>query len=178
MDDDQPHRPDSAPGRTAKGGDHGGYEVVGRAATICAPPGTIETYFSNTTYLNRILGDKLRVEPLAHGGLRWIFDTGSESLSIPTDLVHSSPGEVLTWRSAEGADADVEIKIVFREAPAGRGSEVSALVAYRPEWGALGRLAAWLRGIDPKLQGRLALKRLKMLIETGEIAAGDNRRSG
>ena len=42
--------------------------------------------------------------------------------------------------------------------------------------GELGRMVAKLAGVDPETQGRRALKRLKMLMETGEIATSRNRR--
>jgi uncharacterized membrane protein len=60
--------------------------------------------------------------------------------------------------------------VKFRDAPGGRGTEVEAIIAWVPPGGDLGRLVAGLFQKDPLVQGRRELKRLKMLMETGEIA--------
>ncbi len=169
---------DNAPGRTARTLDFGGYQVTGRTVTIAADPALIHDHFRDPARLNTILGSDLRVEPAAGDHLVWVLATPSRDIRVETAPVHDRPGEMRAWRSVEGAELDVEIKVQLREAPAGRGTEVEAHVAYRPKWGLAGHLAARLRGIDPKAQGRQALKRLKMLLETGEIATARNRRPG
>lgn len=65
----------------------------------------------------------------------------------------------------------------LRDAPAGRGTEVEAHIAWRPHLGVVGHWAATLRGTDPAIRGRQELKRLKMLLETGEIATAQNRKA-
>ena len=52
---------------------------------------------------------------------------------------------------------------------------VEAVVAYRPPMGELGRIVAKLFQAEPAIQARRDLKRLKMLLETGEIATNRNR---
>ena len=54
-------------------------------------------------------------------------------------------------------------------------TEVEAIVAYIPPRGRLGGWIRMLFGRDPALQGRRELKRLKMLLETGEIASSRSR---
>ena len=85
--------------------------------------------------------------------------------------------EALAWRSVEGADIQIEAKLQLRDAPAGRGTEVEAHVAWRPQGGIVGHWAATLRGTDPMIRGKQDLKRLKMLLETGEIATSANRKA-
>ena len=63
------------------------------------------------------------------------------------------------------------------DAPGNRGTEVTALIAYMPPMGALGRVVAKLFQADPAIQGRRDLKRLKMFLETGEIATSANRKA-
>lgn len=50
-------------------------------------------------------------------------------------------------------------------------------MAYVPPAGEIGRWIAKLFQAEPQIQGRRELKRLKMLLETGEIATNANRRS-
>ena len=67
--------------------------------------------------------------------------------------------------------------MAFRDAPGGRGTEVEAIVAYVPPAGDLGRWVAKAFQAEPQAQGRRELKRLKMLLETGEIATNAMRKS-
>ena len=92
-------------------------------------------------------------------------------------LVENRQDEALAWRSVEGADIQIEAKLQLRDAPAGRGTEVEAHVAWRPQGGIVGHWAATLRGTDPMIRGKQDLKRLKMLLETGEIATSANRKA-
>jgi uncharacterized membrane protein len=96
---------------------------------------------------------------------------------IETEIVADRKGEEIAWRSTEGSEIDTEGKIEFRDAPAGRGTEVTAIVAYVPPMGELGRWVASAFQKEPSIQGRRELKRLKMLLETGEIATSRNRRN-
>lgn len=66
--------------------------------------------------------------------------------------------------------------MTFRDAPAGRGTEVEAVVAYVPAGGEAGRLIARLFRLAPAMQGRRELRRFKMLMEAGEIATSRNRK--
>ena len=60
--------------------------------------------------------------------------------------------------------------MTFRDAPGGRGTEVEAIIAYKPPAGELGRIIAKLFQHEPEIQGRRELRRFKMLMETGEVA--------
>lgn len=169
------HKPDDdAPGRTAKHEDFGGFKVGGRTVTINAPSEDVLRQLHDLPTLNLIFGGKLEARARPNGNLAWHVegdDEGVETLSVK----HGEPG-VFSWRSVETADTDLEIKLLLRESLASRGTEVQLIVAWKPRLKTLGRVYAQLRGLDPILLGRQALKRLKMLVETGEIATAENRR--
>jgi uncharacterized membrane protein len=61
-------------------------------------------------------------------------------------------------------------RVEFRDAPGGRGTELHATLVYEPPAGALGKLVAELFAVEPGMQAKRDLRRLKMLLETGEIA--------
>lgn len=165
---------DDAPGRTAKHEDFGGFKVGGRTVTINAPLEGVLRQLHDLPTLNLIFGGKLEARALSNGNLAWHVDGDAEGIET-LSVKHRAP-EVLSWRSLDTADTDLEIKLLLRDSPASRGTEVQLLLAWKPRWGTLGSLYARLRGFDPILLGRQALKRLKMLIETGEIATAENRR--
>lgn len=112
------------------------------------------------------------VEPAgASGRSRWtiLAPLGSQ-VELETEIVEEREGEMISWRSVGGSDIEAEGKVHFRDAPAGRGTEIEAIIAYKPPAGEAGRLIAKLFGREPNIQTRRDLKRLKMLLETGEIA--------
>jgi uncharacterized membrane protein len=66
--------------------------------------------------------------------------------------------------------------VTFQKAPGERGTRVSLVMEYDPPAGAVGRAVAKLFLREPAVQARHDLKRLKMLMETGEIATSARNR--
>lgn len=155
----------------------GGYVVSGRTVTINKPRQKIYDFwrdFKNLTFMENIKA----VDVLDDERVRWtIAGPAGVDVSVETKLAQDRPGELIAWRSIEGSDIDTEGRIAFRDAPAGRGTYVEAIVAYKPPGGDLGRLVAKLFQREPHVQGRRELKRLKVLMETGEFANSANRRN-
>ena len=171
------HPPDSAPGRTARQGWFGDYKVAGRSVTIAAPRQELYARWTDAAGLSRFLTNVQSVEEGPDCTWRWTVagPMGSE-VTLLTRIVEQRKGEFLAWRSVEGSGIEAEGKVFFRDAPAGRGTVVEAIIAYQPPGGTVGHWIAKVFRADPRLQGRHELKRLKMLVETGEIATSANRR--
>lgn len=173
------HRPaDSAPGRTAKRGRFGDFAVTGRTVTIHRSRQEIYDFWRDFSNLPQVMENIVSVVPLGEGVDRWtIAAPAGTEVSTDTRIVEDRPGELISWRSVEGSQIETEGKVMFRDGPADRGTEVEAVIAYKPPAGALGRAIAKLFQREPAVQARQDLKRLKMLMETGEIATSANRKS-
>jgi len=78
-------------------------------------------------------------------------------------------GELLSWHTVEGADLPHRGQVMFKDAPGGRGTEVTLTLVYRPPGGQAGRAVARLFGSAPGQQAREALRKLKYLLEVGEL---------
>ena len=169
--------PDSAPGRTARQGRHGRYAVTGRTVTIKAPRQELYDFWRDFRNLPKFMENVHGVE-VSGDVTRWtIAGPMGRDVHVETQIVQDRPGEQIAWRATEASEIDTEGKVMFRDAPAGRGTEVEAIVAYVPPAGELGRWVAKLYQTEPAMQGRRELKRLKMLIEAGEIATNRNRKA-
>jgi uncharacterized membrane protein len=83
------------------------------------------------------------------------------------------PGELIAWRSDDDASVPHSGRIEFRDSPNGRGTIVTATIAYDPPAGALGKLVAKATRKDPNAQARHDLRRFKQLMETGEISTSE-----
>ncbi|MDO9639894.1 MAG: SRPBCC family protein [Pseudotabrizicola sp.] len=167
---------DSAPGRTARQTRFGRFAVVGRTVTIHRPRQEVYDRWRDPATLPRVIDHVSGVTDLGNGVFRWDIDGPIGTAHLETEIVSDREGEEIAWRSTEGSLIKTQGKVMFRDAPGDRGTEVEAIIAYTPMLGELGRMVAKLAGVDPETQGRRALKRLKMLMETGEIATSRNRR--
>ncbi len=94
---------------------------------------------------------------------------GDSTVEWDSILTEDVPGEVLAWTSVEGADVPNTGRIEFRDSSNGRGTIVTATIAYDPPASKLGAMVAKLFGAEPKIQARRDLRRFKQLMETGEI---------
>lgn len=176
MSDSKRHPPDSAPGRTARRSHFGGFQVAGRTVTIKASRDQIYAMWRDPARLPDFMEGLAGVQ-VSGDQITWVVQSPDDRFPIETRLVEDREGEALAWRSVEGADIEIEAKVQLRDAPGDRGTEVEAHVAWRPRSGIVGQWAAKLRGTDPLIRGKQDLKRLKMLLETGEIATASNRKA-
>jgi uncharacterized membrane protein len=85
-------------------------------------------------------------------------------------LTREEPGRLLAWETGPDAEVKNHGRVEFRDAPSGRGTEIHATIVYEPPGGALGKVIATLFQTEPGMQAKRDLRRLKMLLETGEIA--------
>ncbi|WP_370160032.1 SRPBCC family protein [Limimaricola soesokkakensis] len=172
------HPADSAPGRTARRRRFGDYAVTGRSVTINRPRREIYDFWRDFSNLSKFMENIESVH--ASGDItRWTISAPmGHAVDVVTRIVSDRPGEEIAWRSTEDSEIDTEGKVMFRDAPGARGTVVETVIAYRPPMGELGRIVATLFQDEPSVQARRDLKRLKMLLETGEIATNRNRNDG
>ncbi|GAD57301.1 SRPBCC family protein [Limimaricola cinnabarinus] len=169
------HPADSAPGRTARQSRFGGYAVTGRSVTINRPRQEIYEFWRDFGNLARFMESVESVHEVGDISVWTIAAPMGRSVEVRTRIVQDRPGEEIAWRATDDSQIDTEGKVMFRDAPGDRGTVVEAVVAYRPPMGELGRIVAKLFQAEPAIQARRDLKRLKMLLETGEIATNRNR---
>lgn len=172
------HRPpDDAPGRTAKDRSFGSYSVIGRTVTIGKSRQEIYDFWRDFSNLPKFMENVHAVETQGER-TRWTLRApAGRDVTIETEIVRDDPGREIAWASTDASDITTRGKVKFRDAPGERGTEVEAIIAYEPPGGELGRLVAKLFQAEPAIQGRRELKRLKMLLEAGEIATPKNHKA-
>ncbi len=102
-------------------------------------------------------------EPAALASL-WQSADDTESLTVQDET-----GGVITWHSNDRASSQVSGRLELRPAPAGRGTEVTVTLA-TPSRNPIHKLWDKITADDPRIRTRRALRRIKQLTETGEIA--------
>lgn len=169
--------PDDAPKRAQRDDKDGELAIVGRSVTINRPRSELFAYWLDFTNLPHFMHAIERIEKLDDKRSAWTVKApAGQHVMLETELVAVEENSTIGWRSTDNSQIRTAGVVRFKDAPADRGTIVTAEIAYEPPAGDLGRLVAKLFGTEPNIQARHELKRFKMLMETGEIATGANRR--
>lgn len=162
---------DSAPDRAAKDMHRNdGKAVAGKTVLINRPRAELFKFWENYDNLQQFMKNVEHVETQGDRSIWKIAAPAGQTVTVETELVERRENELLSWKSTANSQIDTQGHIAFRDAPAGRGTYVEAVVQYKPPVGQFGRMIAKLFRREPGVQARHELKRFKMLMETGEIA--------
>lgn len=150
-----------------------GIEVV-KAITIARTPGELYRFWRQLENLPRFMENLEAVDRIDQTRSRWrVKGPGGRTVEWEAEIVEDRPGEYIAWRSLPGADVSNAGRVQFVAAPGGRGTEVRVRLSYEPPAGVVGRGVAALFGKDPAHQVGSDLRRLKQVIETGEVTRSD-----
>jgi uncharacterized membrane protein len=120
-----------------------------------------------------------RVEPREDGSLwHWTAHVpGFGAVAWDGRITEDRAGELVAWESQPGGAIRVAGRTEFRRAPGDRGTEVHMRLDLQPPGGALGAALARLVRQGIGWQAASDLRRLKQLLETGEIPTPALRRA-
>jgi uncharacterized membrane protein len=105
---------------------------------------------------------------------RWVARApAGASVEWDAEIVEDRPNERIAWRSLPEGDVPNEGVVYFATAPADQGTEVHVELHYQPPGGRLGAVAARLFGEEPGQQVKGDLRRLKQVLEVGEVLHSD-----
>jgi uncharacterized membrane protein len=145
-----------------------------RTITINREPQEVYEFWNDLSNLPQFMAHLESVE--ASGQTSKWRAKGPAGLTITWDaeIVMDRPGECLAWRSVEGTTTVPNRGVVrFSRAPGERGTEVQVELKYEPPAGAVGAAFAKLFGEEPGQQIASDLRRLKQVLETGEVLHSD-----
>jgi uncharacterized membrane protein len=103
---------------------------------------------------------------------------GGVRLQWQSEIVDDQPNQCISWRTREGSEVNHCGSVRFETAPAGRGTLVRVEMYYGLPGGHMAEQAAKLFSAAPETVIQEDLRRLKQLIETGEIATTRGQPSG
>lgn len=171
---DSQKRRDDAPLRSLRAPPLNGRQTAGYSVTIHQDADSIRRFLRDPAQLAGVLAPEISLRDAGDGRLTWICQTREGEAGLTT-YTEEEAGTMI-WRSDTGT---AEVQLRLRCAPADRGTEVHAAVTWQS--GGLPALMPHL--LKTTLPGpaetcRKTLRRLKMLLETGEIATSSRRRAG
>jgi uncharacterized membrane protein len=152
---------------------------VDKAITIGAPRHEVYRFWRDLSNLSRFMKNVESVRDLGENRSHWVV-SGPASRKLEWDalIVNEAENELIGWRSLPGADVDNAGSVQFKDAPGGRGTEVKIELQYNPPAGPVGALVSMLFGKEPGLQIEEDLRRLRQIVEAGEIPTTAGQPSG
>jgi uncharacterized membrane protein len=94
-------------------------------------------------------------------------------LEWDSEIVQDEPNSLIAWCSVEGAHMSTSGSVRFEPATGGRGTLVTLEVEYSPPGGVIGANIAKLFGAEPGQQAENGLRRMKQILETGDIVRSE-----
>ena len=103
---------------------------------------------------------------------------GGARVEWDAEVYNEEENKLIAWRSLEEADVVNAGSVRFEKAPEGHGTYVRVTMNYNPPAGKLGATLAQLLGTEPLQLIKEDLRRLKQIMEAGEIATIAGQTSG
>jgi uncharacterized membrane protein len=150
------------------------YETI----TIARPSGDLYRFWRDFSNLPRFMHHLEDVEVLSPIRSRWTAKApAGMRVRWEAEVINEIDGELIGWQSTENADVASAGSVRFNPAPHG-GTEIIVHLQYEPPAGKLGGWIASVFGEEPSQQIRADLRRLKALVETGEVPRTEHQPSG
>lgn len=144
---------------------------VTQAITIDKPVAELYRFWRSLENLPRFMNHLESVTVLDEKRSHWVAK-GPAGLKVEWDaeIINEAPNEVIGWRSLKDSAVANAGSVRFKPAASGRGTEIWVELEYSPPAGPLGAAVAALFGEEPHIQIEDDLRRLKQLIDAGEVA--------
>ena len=155
-------------------------ELIARSSILlnCTPEQAYEFWskFENLPLFMRHLES---VTLLGETRSRWIaIGPLGKRVIWDAEIAFDRKDDVIAWRSLPDSELYVDGIVKFRNAPANRGTIITVVIVYQPPAGVIGGALSKLLGKDPSFMMRQDLRRLKALIEAGEIPTVEGQSHG
>jgi uncharacterized membrane protein len=144
---------------------------VRESVRLECPIDEVYRFWSRLENLPTFMDNLLGVSDLGGGRSHWIArGPGGLRVEWDAEIINQIQNKVLAWRSLPGGDVASAGSITFEPARDDRGTQLTVTLQYDPPAGSFGAMVASAFGTEPSQTVREALRRLKQLLEAGEIA--------
>jgi uncharacterized membrane protein len=146
---------------------------VRKTYTINRQPDVVYGFWRKLENLPRFMKHLDSVEVIGDRRSRWrAKGPAGFTVEWEAEIVDERPNERIAWRSLEGSPVPNRGAVRFDRAPGSRGTELRVELFYEVPGGRAAQLIGKLFGEEPELQITEDLRRLKQILEAGEIAVG------
>jgi len=147
--------------------------------TINKPPAEVYRFWREIENLPTFMAHVDDVRSTGEGLSHWTVSAPfGRTVEWDAKTTDDEPERRIAWASVDGADVANEGAVEFVPAPGNRGTEVHVDISYKMPAGKLGEAVARYFGEDPHQQLDDDLRRLKQLLETGEVIRSEGAPGG
>ncbi len=155
-----------------------GIKVV-RAITIRKSADELYQFWRDLKNLAQVIKHPVTITTINENESHWIVSApAGKTVEWDALVINDEPGELIAWRSQDGGDVDNAGSVRFEAGPGDEGTEVTVALEYNPPAGKIGAAIAKLTRDSASSQIYDALRRLKALLEAGEIPTIDGQSVG
>ena len=148
---------------------------VRQQITIRRAPSEVYGFWRDFQNLPRFMAHLESVRVIDDRRSRWVARApAGGTVEWDAEIVDDRPGELIAWRSLPQGDVPNEGLVRFVPAPADQGTEIHVDLRYDPPGGRVGAAVAKLFGEEPGQQVKGDLRRLKQVLEIGEVVHSDS----
>jgi uncharacterized membrane protein len=152
---------------------------VEKSIIIDKTPEELYSFWRQFENLPRFMNNLESVTSLGFNRWHWVAKGPlGKTVEWDAEIYNEKPNEMIAWRSLEGADVTNAGSVHFEPATGERGTQVKVILNYNAPAGKVSALLAKLFGQEPGQMIEEDLRRLKQVLETGEIANVDGQPSG
>lgn len=156
-----------------------GHVRLTSSLAINRPRADCYAFWRRLENLPRVMHGLESVTEMDDGRSHWKATTPSGlRLEWDAEITQDQENELISWRSVEDADLTTDGSVHFLPGPNGKGTLLRVVVRYRPPGGALGAVVTQLFGRPAQQVLKQDLRRLKQILETGDIITTENQPHG
>jgi len=149
---------------------HRGF-VVHESVRLERPIGEVYSFFRRFENLPSFMAHLAKVTDTGDGRSHWVAKgPGGVLVEWDAEIINEIENKVIGWRSLPKADVTVAGSVNFDTVRAGQSTQVSVRLQYAPPAGRVGSFVSMLFGREPSQTIREDLRRLKQVLEAGEVA--------
>ncbi len=158
---------------------HGEGIKIEKSVTINQSPEELYRFWRNFENLPRFMSHLQSVTVLDTDLSHWVVKSpAGMNVEWDAQIINEKENELIAWRSLEGATIPNAGSVHFKTAPDGRGTILKVEINYDAPGGTLTAAIAKLFGEEPGQQVQEDLRRLKQILETGEMTTTEGQASG
>lgn len=143
---------------------------VREAVRIEKPLPELYRFWRQLENLPKFMTHLERVTELGDGRSHWVAKgPGGVRVEWDAEIINEVENEVIGWRSLPDSDVVSAGSVNFKSVRNGRSTEILVHLQYTPPAGRVGALAAMAAWREPSQTIREDLRRLKQMLEAGEV---------
>ena len=147
---------------------------VKKSVAVNRSPEDVYQFWRDFQNLSRFMTNIISVQVISEKFSHWVVQApGGTTVEWDAEITDDRPNELIAWRTRERTSVTHSGSVRFMPGPGGRGTVVTVKMQYHPPGGVIGSTLATLMGKEPGQQVQEDLRRLKQVLETGEIVRSE-----